>query len=79
MANSEGYEEAFISPPDEELKCPVCLMVARDPILTKCGHLFCETCYQRIPNKRMGIKECPIDRQELKEGDVRLAVGVAAG
>ena len=41
-----GYDFAFVDgfPPGH--KCPICLLVMRNPVQTaRCGHRFCESCF----------------------------------
>ena len=46
----EGYNDSiFVQVPEDNLRCPICLGVARDPVLTACGHLFCQKCFQKRP------------------------------
>lgn len=33
-----------------EFNCPICLDVAYPPMMTSCGHLFCESCSKKIKN-----------------------------
>lgn len=38
----------FINEPDDDLKCVICLDVARDPLQhVECGKLFCKQCLDR--------------------------------
>ena len=43
----------------QDLKCPVCLELIVDPVLTTCGHLFCQRCVT-------GLRTCPTCRVELQ-------------
>ncbi len=50
-ANSEasnegihGHDEIFDPPVSEDYKCPICIMVLRNPVQTLCGHRFCADC-----------------------------------
>ena len=46
----EGYDESlFVGDPDDDLKCPICLAVAKDPVQTPCGHIFCGPCFKKLP------------------------------
>ncbi|XP_034020620.1 E3 ubiquitin/ISG15 ligase TRIM25 isoform X2 [Thalassophryne amazonica] len=48
----------------DELTCPVCLDLYRDPLLLPCGHSFCKTCLDRL--KRQGERgrfRCPECRE----------------
>lgn len=53
------------------LECSVCLqtIISRDPVVTKCGHLFCEACIKRSIED---IKQCSnckadADSEELRK------------
>ena len=57
-----GTEYSFVSKDPaqiEDLKCPICLELVYEPVLTSCGHLFCQRCV------RDQIK-CPTCRDELR-------------
>lgn len=47
--------------------CNICLDMARDPILTCCGHLFCWPCFYQLPNVHSNVKECPVCNGEVIE------------
>ncbi|CBI32168.3 unnamed protein product, partial [Vitis vinifera] len=47
--------------------CNICLDMARDPILTCCGHLFCWPCFYQLPNVHSNVKECPECNGEVIE------------
>ncbi|GLT27136.1 hypothetical protein SLA2020_021620 [Shorea laevis] len=45
--------------------CNVCLDLARDPVVTCCGHLFCWSCLYRWLNVHSYAKECPVCKGEV--------------
>ncbi|KAG1930218.1 probable E3 ubiquitin-protein ligase TRIM8 [Pimephales promelas] len=60
MATSAGESSIL----EEELTCPVCLDVYRDPHLLPCGHNFCLPCLRRLKNRSdHGRLRCPECRQ----------------
>ena len=57
-----GTEYSFVSKDPaqiEDLKCPICLELVYEPVLTSCGHLFCQRCVNDQP-------KCPTCRDELQ-------------
>ena len=65
-------EYKFISEPDDELKCLICLEVARDPLQHEaCGKLFCKDCLEKhgkdkpCPNCRKGQSHYYVDRRGI--------------
>lgn len=53
----------------EELTCPVCLDLYRDPHLLPCGHNFCKTCLDRLKRKAdRGRFRCPECRDSHRCG-----------
>ena len=56
-----GTEYSFVTKDPaqiEDLKCPICLELVHEPVLTSCGHLFCEKCVR-------GQSKCPTCRDKL--------------
>lgn len=50
----------FVGELDDELKCLICLDVAKDPLQHEtCGKLFCEECIEKHGKE----KPCPYCRQ----------------
>uniref|UniRef100_A0A3B3RC59 Tripartite motif containing 35-28 n=1 Tax=Paramormyrops kingsleyae TaxID=1676925 RepID=A0A3B3RC59_9TELE len=47
---------------EEELTCPVCYEIYRDPVVLKCSHSFCKVCLQQYWRKK-GSQECPVCRR----------------
>ncbi|KAL7859126.1 hypothetical protein SRHO_G00142730 [Serrasalmus rhombeus] len=44
---------------EEELSCPVCCGIFRDPVLLSCSHSVCKTCLQKFWETK-GSRECPV-------------------
>nr|XP_055076627.1 E3 ubiquitin/ISG15 ligase TRIM25 isoform X1 [Misgurnus anguillicaudatus] len=60
MATSGGDSSIL----EEELTCPVCLDLYRDPHLLPCGHNFCLPCLRRLKSRSdHGRLKCPECRQ----------------
>ncbi|XP_054879994.1 nuclear factor 7, brain-like [Poeciliopsis prolifica] len=47
------------SRPDDDLCCPVCLEIFKDPVLLSCSHSFCTECLQKSWREKPG-RECPL-------------------
>lgn len=47
--------------------CNICLDIARDPVLTCCGHLFCWPCFHKLSYAYLNVKECPVCKGEVTE------------
>ena len=57
-----GTEYSFVTKDPaqiEDLKCPICLELVYEPVLTSCGHLFCQRCVR-------GQARCPTCKGELQ-------------
>ena len=72
MSNNPYQErlewDLFPEPPSEELKCPICLCVMKDPQqLNVCDHLFCKDC---ITTHFRTSSECPVDRKAAQLSNV---------
>ncbi|XP_055304844.1 uncharacterized protein LOC129569731 [Sitodiplosis mosellana] len=54
----------------DTLECPICYesVSDRDPVTTKCGHLFCSACIKQTIKK---LKKCPICNVSAKSADLR--------
>lgn len=65
-----------VSTLEEELSCPVCCEIFKDPVVLKCSHSFCRACLQEFWNKKKTRRECPICRSKcsLTEPTVSLAL-----
>ncbi|KAL6539873.1 hypothetical protein OROHE_011644 [Orobanche hederae] len=45
--------------------CNICLDLAKDPVVTCCGHLFCWPCLYRWLHHHSDAKECPVCKGEV--------------
>ncbi|XVE61274.1 hypothetical protein DITRI_Ditri06bG0026500 [Diplodiscus trichospermus] len=45
--------------------CNICLDLARDPVVTCCGHLFCWSCIYRWLHVHSDANECPVCKGEV--------------
>lgn len=61
---------------EDELSCPVCCEIFREPVVLKCSHSFCRACLQQFWSKKKARRECPICRRKcsLTEPTVSLAL-----
>ncbi|KAM6962470.1 E3 ubiquitin-protein ligase TRIM39-like [Aplochiton taeniatus] len=50
--------------PEEDLSCPVCRDIFKDPVLLLCSHSFCKACLQEYWRDKV-IKECPFCRSRF--------------
>ncbi|XP_057510481.1 uncharacterized protein LOC130792905 [Actinidia eriantha] len=50
--------------------CNICLDMAREPILTCCGHLFCWVCFYQLPYVYSTAKECPVCKGEVMDTSI---------
>jgi E3 ubiquitin-protein ligase BRE1 len=53
----------------EILKCSICLDRRKEVVLTKCYHLFCNACVQRILGSRH--RKCPVCAASFGANDVK--------
>ncbi|KAI3369705.1 hypothetical protein L3Q82_024553 [Scortum barcoo] len=53
---------------EEDLSCPVCQDVFKDPVVLTCSHSFCKDCLQKWW-KGKPIQECPICKRKSSRSD----------
>ncbi|XP_076152616.1 zinc-binding protein A33-like [Alosa pseudoharengus] len=49
---------------EEDLSCPICCDIFRDPVVLKCSHSFCSTCLQQYWGQKHAARSCPLCRTE---------------
>ncbi|XP_038158472.1 zinc-binding protein A33 isoform X2 [Cyprinodon tularosa] len=54
-----------MSLPEEDLTCPVCFDIFRDPVLLSCSHSFCRSCLKQCWDTR--VRECPVCRRKASK------------
>lgn len=59
--------------------CNICLYMARDPILTCCGHLFCWPCFYQLSYAYLNTKECPVCKGEVTDTSITPIYGSGNG
>ncbi|XP_018518850.1 nuclear factor 7, ovary-like [Lates calcarifer] len=53
---------------DEDLSCPVCQEIFKDPVVLSCSHSFCKDCLQRWWREKL-IKECPVCKRKSSKSE----------
>ncbi|XP_036448284.1 tripartite motif-containing protein 35-like [Colossoma macropomum] len=53
---------------EEELSCPVCCEIFRDPVVLSCSHSVCKTCLQQFWETK-GSRECPVCRRRSSRSE----------
>ncbi|XP_030641265.1 zinc-binding protein A33-like [Chanos chanos] len=52
----------------EDLTCPVCCDIFRDPVVLSCSHSLCKDCLQQFWYKK-GSQECPVCRRRSSKSE----------
>lgn len=61
------------APEDDEsspFECNICLEMAKDPVVTLCGHLYCWPCLSKWFRSQQGTRMCPVCKSDLEGGRV---------
>ncbi|CAG9583717.1 conserved hypothetical protein [Leishmania major strain Friedlin] len=61
------------SAPAVDFSCAICLDTATEPVVTRCGHLFCWECLDHWLHSAAGAPECPVCKGRVDErmaGDI---------
>ncbi len=67
---SGGYDYQFVEEPSDDLKCLICLCVARDPQQHGeggCGKIYCKSCIDKYKTKNRDCPSCRIDITTFKD------------
>lgn len=75
--NDDGGGRAGFEHPNEDrgkdtvnFECNICLDIAKEPVVTSCGHLFCWPCLYQWLHLHSVHKECPVCKGEVVESNV---------
>nr|XP_017239311.1 PREDICTED: putative SWI/SNF-related matrix-associated actin-dependent regulator of chromatin subfamily A member 3-like 1 [Daucus carota subsp. sativus] len=52
----------------EELECPICLSAPNNIVITRCAHIYCQSCILRTLKRDR--PRCPLCRHDLSESDI---------
>ncbi|XP_009903030.2 E3 ubiquitin/ISG15 ligase TRIM25 [Dryobates pubescens] len=51
---------------ENELSCPVCLCLYKDPVMLSCGHNFCKQCIRKVlDSQQRSPASCPMCKMQL--------------
>ncbi|KAM8756063.1 nuclear factor 7, brain-like [Acanthopagrus schlegelii] len=59
-AGGKSYREKMASVSEEDLSCPICQDIFKDPVVLSCSHSFCRDCLQRWWREK---KQCPVCKE----------------
>ncbi|XP_075436321.1 breast cancer type 1 susceptibility protein isoform X2 [Ascaphus truei] len=55
-----------ISVMQKNLECPICLDLMKEPVATRCDHIFCRFCMlQLLSKKKKGLAQCPMCKDQV--------------
>ncbi|NXN13497.1 BRCA1 protein, partial [Indicator maculatus] len=56
----------------KNLECAICLDVVKEPVSTKCDHVFCRFCmFKLFSKKKKGVVECPLCKTEVTKRSLK--------
>ncbi|XP_046879435.1 E3 ubiquitin-protein ligase TRIM35-like [Hypomesus transpacificus] len=61
--------------PEEDLSCPVCCDIFKDPVLLSCSHSFCKTCLQEYWKEKKE-RVCPVCRRKSSKDSPPLSLAL---
>ena len=54
----------------KNFECTICLDTAKEPVLTRCGHMFCWPCIYNWLDSKGGRAKCPNCKNEITKDDL---------
>lgn len=58
------------SPNSTLFECTICLDTAKEPVVTKCGHIFCWPCIYDWMKSKNGSADCPNCKNRITQSDL---------
>ncbi|NXI56065.1 BRCA1 protein, partial [Chloroceryle aenea] len=56
----------------KNLECPICLDVVKEPVSTKCDHIFCRFCmFKLLSAKKKDVIQCPLCKTEVTKRSLK--------
>jgi E3 ubiquitin-protein ligase RNF5 len=55
---------------NKNFECTICLDTAKEPVLTKCGHIYCWPCIYNWLDSKGGRAKCPNCKNEITKNDL---------
>lgn len=49
---------------EEDLSCPICYEIFKNPVILTCSHSFCKACLKTFWNTKK-LRECPVCRRRM--------------
>ncbi|XP_063070025.1 nuclear factor 7, ovary-like isoform X2 [Engraulis encrasicolus] len=56
---------ASMSSSEEDLSCPMCRDILKDPVILTCSHSICKCCLKTFWETTRGSKECPVCKKTI--------------
>ncbi|NWT43640.1 BRCA1 protein, partial [Chroicocephalus maculipennis] len=67
-----GDVQNVLSAMQKNLECPICLDVVKEPVSTKCDHIFCRFCmFKLLSKKKKGVTQCPLCKTEVTKRSLK--------
>ncbi|XP_006125762.2 breast cancer type 1 susceptibility protein isoform X1 [Pelodiscus sinensis] len=61
-----GDVQSVLLAMQKNLECPICLELIKEPVSTKCDHIFCRFCmFKLLSKKKKGLAQCPLCKTEV--------------
>uniref|UniRef100_A0A8C4VT15 RING-type E3 ubiquitin transferase n=1 Tax=Gopherus evgoodei TaxID=1825980 RepID=A0A8C4VT15_9SAUR len=61
-----GDVQSVLLAMQKNLECPICLELIKEPVSTKCDHIFCRFCmFKLLSKKKKGPAQCPLCKTEI--------------
>ncbi|KAM6238603.1 breast cancer type 1 susceptibility protein [Porphyrio hochstetteri] len=67
-----GDVQKVLSAMQKSLECPICLDTLKEPVSTRCDHVFCRFCMSKLlSKKKRGVTECPLCKTEVTKRSLK--------